>query len=146
MKFWDVACSTRWCFWLRRTILRFRSKARTKACKLQLCQVGLEFFVSFCFLVVVCAGPKIQLRLGRKSKFRQPIACKLVRDLVAIAQMKLDMQSEKSLLEAAKLEFVAAAATVVSAKDRKATNALFGLTEDLDAEFVQVWHRKSEEE
>jgi hypothetical protein len=94
--------------------------------------------------VSVVAGPKIVMRIGRECKFSKPIASKIVIEIVKIAEMKLDLASERLLIEAAKLDFAAAAITMsTNLKDAKLFD-LFGLILERDAVFIEAWKHTCE--
>ncbi len=90
-------------------------------------------------VVQVAAGPKIHLLVGSAAKFRAPVRCKVVADVFAIAEKRMPIKTERSLVEAAVLEFAAAASVCADPVADKKTLAVFGLTAAVDFPFVEAW-------
>ncbi len=90
----------------------------------------------------VVAGPKIHFLPAAAAPatakaVRAATGARVVREVFAIAEQRLDLKSERLLLEAIVLEFAAAAA-VCAAGDRKLMK-VFGLSGESDGLLIEAW-------
>ena len=86
----------------------------------------------------VVAGPKIHFLPSASPKLRAVAsAARAVLEVLSVAEQRLDLRTERLLLEAAVLEF-AAAASVCASGDRKMM-AVFELTAENDGLLIEAW-------
>jgi hypothetical protein len=89
-------------------------------------------------LLQVVAGPKIHFLPAARARMRaSATAARVVLEVLEIAEQRMDLKTERLLLEATVLEFAAAAAVCASG-DRKMM-AVFGLSMESDGLLIDAW-------